>query len=203
MCIIFFLLPDIAPGEKHPPLPSVFNWNHLEVFGLIPTYPRFQWSNTGLMWRKQISPFVLTFFHIFQAFLSPEFTGCARFPLWTTTSTLPCLLPSCLSPPLAETILCSPISTFWLCEPLSLSPSRIMSNYRSRRVSMGSSSIPSHQSLCLCLLVYLLLLFSALSWRPDGTQVSAPHGDSYCKLSLHLQSFKTLPKWDFIYSLYI
>lgn len=140
----------------------------------------------------------------FSSLLSPEFTGCARFPFLCGQPPPPYPAPpSCLPPPLAETILSSPISTFWLCEPLSLSPSRIMSNYRSRRVSMGSFSIPSHQSLCLCLLVYLLLLFSALSWRPDGTQVSAPHGGSYCKLSLHLQSFKTLPKRDFIYSLYI
>lgn len=91
--------------------------------------------------------------------------------------------------------------TLWA--PPFLFPICIMSNYRSRRVSMGSSSVPSHQSLCLCLLVYLLLLFSALSWRPDGTQVSAPHGGSYCKLSLLPQSFKTLLKRDFIYSLWV
>lgn len=155
------------------------------------------------MWRKPISPFVLTFFYIFQV-TSPEFSGCATFSLWTTTSTpafsAPFYLPlsprqSCLLPSQLFDFVSPPPPT------PSFSPSCIMSNYRSRRVSMGSSSVPSHQSLCLCLLVYLLLLFSALSWRPDGTQVSAPRGGSYCKLSLHPQSFKALPNWDFIYSL--
>lgn len=96
-----------------------------------------------------------------------------------------------------------PSQLFDFVSPPFLFPICIMSNYRSWRVSMGSSSVPSHQSLCLCLLVYLLLLFLALSWRPDGTQVSAPHGGSYCKLSLHPQSFKTMLKWDFIYSLWV
>lgn len=130
----------------------------------------------------------------------PEFSGCATFSLWTTTSTLPFPL-LFISPSRRDNPVFSHLNflTLWFPPPPpSFSPSCIMSNYRSRRVSMGSSSVPSHQSLCLCLLVYLLLLFSALSWRPDGTQVSAPRGDSYCKLSLHPQSFKTLPNWDFI-----
>lgn len=68
-----------------------------------------------------------------------------------------------------------------------------MSNYRNQCASTGISSIPPHQSLCLCLLVYLWLLFWALSWIPDETRASTPCGGSYCKLSLHLQSFKTPP----------
>lgn len=185
-----------CPGQKHPPSPPVFKWNHLEVFGVVPQQPRFQWSSSGLIWRRQILPFVLTFFHICQV-SSPEFS-------FVDNHLHPAsLFHSCLSPPLAKTVPYSPISlnflTLW--GPPFLSPICIMSNYRSRRVSTGSSSVPSHQSLCLCLLVYLLLLFSALSWRPDGTQVSGPHGGSYCKLSLHPQPFKTLPEWDFIYFL--
>lgn len=44
-----------------------------------------------------------------------------------------------------------------------------------------------HQSLCLCLLVYLPLLFSVLSHSPKETQGSSPHGGFYYKLSLRLQ----------------
>lgn len=61
-----------------------------------------------------------------------------------------------------------------------------MSNYW-RLWVFGELLHTPHQSLCLCLLVYLPLLFSVLSHSPKETQVSGPHGGFYYKLSLHSQ----------------
>lgn len=48
--------------------------------------------------------------------------------------------------------------TFWLCQPSLLYPP-VSCLIIEVCVSTGSSSIPPHQSSCLCLLVYLWLLF--------------------------------------------